>query len=162
MQICTNCKISKDFFEFHKNSSSKKGYRTSCRECVKEKDRKYHIENRDKRNKLRREYRLANTQISRMCSSLYQKANPEKRKKYNKIRQTRLKTGTLSKDLVEKLYELQKGVCACCNKPLKDLFEKDHIIPLALGGLNVDENIQLLTPLCNSRKGISLNANTRS
>ena len=31
--------------------------------------------------------------------------------------------------------------------------ELDHIVPLALGGLNKDENIQLLRAVCNLNKG---------
>lgn len=59
----------------------------------------------------------------------------------------------LSKDLAAKLYKLQRGKCACgCGMPLGDDFHRDHIMPLALGGTNTDDNIQLLRQRCNSQK----------
>lgn len=60
--------------------------------------------------------------------------------------------GRTSEGLSAKLFALQKGRCACCKKPLGKKFHMDHITPLARGGLNSDENIQLLTPTCNHQK----------
>ena len=61
-------------------------------------------------------------------------------------------SGVLSKGLSKKLYALQKGKCPCCGKQLGEDFHLDHIVPLALGGLNIDSNIQLLTATCNLQK----------
>jgi hypothetical protein len=58
----------------------------------------------------------------------------------------------LSTGLQEKLLVLQKCKCACCGKPLGKSFHLDHIMPLALGGPNNDENIQLLRDVCNLQK----------
>ncbi len=63
--------------------------------------------------------------------------------------------GKLSKGLAKKLFELQKGMCPCCGDSLGEDYHMDHKIPLALGGSNVDDNIQLLRPLCNAKKGVS-------
>ena len=60
--------------------------------------------------------------------------------------------GKLSKDIKKKLWELQSGKCACCSKKLTSDAHIDHIMPLALGGKNVDCNTQLLLPKCNMRK----------
>ena len=60
--------------------------------------------------------------------------------------------GTLSKGLRPKLMELQKGLCACCKQPLGASPHLDHIMPLALGGPNTDDNIQLLRASCNASK----------
>jgi 5-methylcytosine-specific restriction endonuclease McrA len=60
--------------------------------------------------------------------------------------------GKLSPDLAERLYELQGGKCACCGKPLGEKYHLDHIMPLALGGANTDDNMQLLTARCNIQK----------
>lgn len=60
--------------------------------------------------------------------------------------------GKLSKDIKQKLWELQGGKCACCAKKLNNDAHIDHIMPLALGGRNVDSNTQLLLPKCNMRK----------
>lgn len=60
--------------------------------------------------------------------------------------------GTLSKDIAERLLTLQRGKCACCSQPLGSNYELDHIMPLALGGPNTDNNIQLLRRKCNRQK----------
>lgn len=61
--------------------------------------------------------------------------------------------GKLSKDIVQKLLKRQNGKCACCGLSLSNGYHLDHIIPLALGGKNSDDNVQLLTPKCNLKKG---------
>jgi 5-methylcytosine-specific restriction endonuclease McrA len=58
----------------------------------------------------------------------------------------------LSKDISQKLFKIQNGLCACCRKPLGDNFHLDHIMPMALGGSNTDDNIQLLRSRCNQQK----------
>jgi 5-methylcytosine-specific restriction endonuclease McrA len=60
--------------------------------------------------------------------------------------------GRLSKDISQKLFKIQNGLCACCRKPLGDNFHLDHIMPMALGGSNTDDNIQLLRSRCNQQK----------
>ena len=62
-------------------------------------------------------------------------------------------TGLLSNSIIKNLLELQRGKCACgCKKPLGNNYHLDHIMPLALGGTNTDDNIQLLRAECNLRK----------
>ncbi len=60
--------------------------------------------------------------------------------------------GKLSRGLKAKLYALQKGKCPCCKQPLGDDYHLDHIKPLALGGSNTDDNMQLLRAACNLQK----------
>ncbi len=72
----------------------------------------------------------------------------------NRRAKKKMNGGTLSKNIREKLFKLQKGKCACCKQPLGDDYHLDHILPLALGGLNSDDNAQLLTARCNTQKGM--------
>ena len=60
--------------------------------------------------------------------------------------------GVLSKGLAAKLLSLQRGKCACCGLPLGGKYHLDHILPIALGGTNTDDNIQLLRAVCNHQK----------
>ena len=81
--------------------------------------------------------------------------NPDRLKKI-KLRSAhkrRSAFGTLSRDITDRLFEQQKGLCACCGTSLRGGFHLDHILPLALGGTNTDDNVQLLTPTCNLKKG---------
>jgi 5-methylcytosine-specific restriction endonuclease McrA len=82
------------------------------------------------------------------------KANPEvnRIKAQNRRALKRVNGGKLSKGLAEKLFKLQKGKCPCCHQPLGENYHLDHIVPLALGGSNTDDNIQLLRSSCNNQK----------
>ena len=84
----------------------------------------------------------------------WHKANPEAGRIYEQNR--RLKKhesgNRLSRNLAEKLLALQKGKCACCKRSLGNKYHLDHIMPLALGGTNTDDNIQLLRAVCNLQK----------
>ena len=67
---------------------------------------------------------------------------------------------TRSRNIKQVLYLRQGGLCAGpCGKDGKgrpldlDLFEVDHIMPRSKGGPDIDDNLQLLCPTCNRRKG---------
>jgi hypothetical protein len=153
-----------------------------CRPCAAEYRKEYYTANKGNLLIKSREWAEKNREKSREIKARWLKANPEKmaqctRKWYenNKEkhaenvrkwraennghsrtfcinRRRKMAGGKLSKDIVEILMAKQKGKCACCFKPLKDDFHLDHIMPIALGGENVDSNIQLLHSVCNLRK----------
>lgn len=60
---------------------------------------------------------------------------------------------------LEQLYERDKGICGICKKPvtkkqlLSGLANRDHIIPVANGGSNRQENLRLAHYSCNIRRG---------
>ena len=54
------------------------------------------------------------------------------------------------------VFDRDEGICGICDEPVKGDFHIDHIIPLALGGEHSYTNVQLAHPLCNMRKGASL------
>ena len=95
-----------------------------------------------------------NQKVRKLSQAAWAKANPEARRNYNHNRRARelAGVGNLSKNLSTKLFKLQKGKCTCCKQPLGDDYHLDHIVPLALGGLNTDDNIQLLRQKCNQQK----------
>jgi 5-methylcytosine-specific restriction endonuclease McrA len=103
------------------------------------------------------------------CATAWNKANPEKAKAnklaWNKDNpearrvncqnyraKKRVNGGVLSVGIQSKLFKLQKGKCPCCNKPLGDNYHLDHIVSIARGGSNTDDNIQLLRAKCNRDK----------
>lgn len=60
----------------------------------------------------------------------------------------------LPRGTIRRIGDAQKWVCAICSGDLRVTgFHKDHVMPLALGGQHITENIQLLCPTCNLRKG---------
>lgn len=80
--------------------------------------------------------------------------NKEKSRANWQNRRARVKQakGKLTVGIDKVLYALQKGKCACCRNDLNK-YHLDHKMPIALGGDNTDENIQLLCPRCNLSKG---------
>lgn len=59
--------------------------------------------------------------------------------------------GKVTRERIRDLMALQSGKCICCRVKLSD-YHVDHIMPLALGGDNTSENLQLLCPPCNLDK----------
>lgn len=82
-------------------------------------------------------------------------ANPDAGLRHTHNRRARKLSvgGKLSKGLAKKLYDLQRGKCACCGVSIAEGYHLDHRMPLALDGPNTDDNIQLLCVTCNLSKG---------
>ena len=93
--------------------------------------------------------------ITRKCSEAWKVANPEARRNHVRTRRARIAEvgGVLSKNIEAKLLQLQRGKCVVCQVALGAARHVDHILPIALGGANVDDNVQLLCPPCNQSKG---------
>ena len=104
---------------------------------------------------------------NREKSSAYQKKYREEKKaesadkRKNRIRIRHINSralkkgvsGRLTKEIIARLYFLQHGACMYCGTSLDPGFHADHRMPLALKGMNTWDNIQLLCPSCNCRKG---------
>ena len=97
---------------------------------------------------------LANPDMQRNASAKWKSNNKDAcRAQDNNRRAKKIANGgRLSKCIVEKLMKLQRRKCACCGLPLGDNFHIDHIMPLARGGPNTDQNAQLLHSKCNLQK----------
>ena len=59
----------------------------------------------------------------------------------------------VSKAKRKRVYERDKGICAYCKQylPFND-FCIDHVIPLARGGNNEEENLTVSCMRCNAKK----------
>lgn len=114
----------------------------------------WRLANRDKVNSDHVAWCAKNPEKRNAWRNAWSKANPENKRISHQNRRSKKKAsgGRLSQGLTDRLLILQKGKCACCGVELAGRFHLDHIMPIALGGLNVDSNIQLLTPACNMRK----------
>ena len=123
-------------------------------DVIKERVKKYRLANPDKIKEDQIKHREKNKDKAKLYSATWRKKNKTVIKMYRRNRRALVKSssGKLSLGLAEKLYKLQKGKCACCNLPLGDDYHMDHIMPLALGGKNTDDNIQLLRARCNLQK----------
>lgn len=129
-----------------------KAYRAANRDKVRDWAKSFRVRNREKVAAWNVAYHLMNAATIRKKVLCWQRENPDKCRVRNQNRRARQADGKLSKDIIERLYTLQRGKCPCCGKPLGKDFHLDHIVPLAKGGLNVDSNIQLLRKRCNHNK----------
>lgn len=130
-------------------------YYEANKQKLTEHNRKWREDNREKFKRCQRNWHEANRDRVAERMRNWQKDNPDKVTEIYHNRRARVKGngGTLSKGIVQTLMTLQKGKCACCGKSLKHGYHLDHIMPIALGGANTDDNVQLLTPKCNLSKG---------
>lgn len=151
----------------------KQKWRAANPEKSKKRNRKYRQANLEKIKKYKQDYYAANFEKIKEKNREYRQVNIEKIKKYKqewgatnseKIsaaqhRRRSYKRGNggayIVKD-IEVIFNQQGGRCNACGKKLirynKKQYHIDHIIPLARGGSNNPENIQLLCPSCNLSK----------
>lgn len=135
--------------------TAKAAWHAENRDEVLAKMAAYRAANRDEIRTKKAAWRAANPERVKAKDAAWYAANPEKKRIHRQNRRARKMEsgGKLSNGLAERLYKLQRGKCACgCKQPLGDNYHLDHIMPLALGGTNEDENIQLLRATCNLRK----------
>lgn len=142
-----------------KSKAACASYRQANPEKVKAAAAIYYAANTEERKAYNAAWRKANPDKlhswdASWCAA-WRAANPDYVRLWNHNRRVsiRISGNVLSQNLVAKLFKLQRGLCVCCNKPLGDDYHLDHIMPFALGGINVDSNTQLLRQRCNNQKG---------
>jgi DNA repair exonuclease SbcCD ATPase subunit len=141
-----------------------------CVNCVKIRQARWYEENKKRLLKERAERYLANISKERALMAKWSEANKDKVRENNKKwkldnkervlvhgrvyyhnRHARKNGKRISVNIAETLFQLQSGKCPVCRQPLTK-YHLDHKMPLALGGSNTDDNIQLLCPPCNLEK----------
>ncbi len=130
------CKNNKERLRFAKNK-----YVADNINKITEYKSKWHSENKERMNALSRKW---------------SKDNPEKTRviRHNRKSKIRNDGGKLSAGLFDELFYKQNGICVYCKTYLtKQSTHMDHIMPIKLGGKNIDINIQLLCATCNLQKG---------
>ena len=126
---------------------------------LKESQKKYKMAHPEKRRAVVKKWDDENREYKRLQAKNRYFSNVEWYRKQQAVnshnRRARIKKvgGTLSPNIFEKLFALQKGKCACCKADLKKVKPHiDHVYPIALGGPNTDDNVQLLCMHCNHQK----------
>lgn len=130
-------------------------WRETNRERARKASAEWNAKNPERMRAASARYYAANPEKARSSHAAWRAANPEANRVHLNNRRARkvASSGKLSKGLSDRLFKLQRGKCACgCKQPLGTDYHLDHIMPLALGGTNTDDNMQLLTALCNLQK----------
>ena len=178
-KLCARCGCTKSLDSFGKYKANLDGLQKYCIPCLKEYNAAYYKANKERIKQNVSKWVSENRETSRVIKDKWRKANPDKqlaatkrwndenrgrfvatKKKWREDnkevlrihcinRRRKLAGGSLSKDIVQTLMVKQNGICTCCLKPLGDDYHIDHIIPVAKGGPNTDDNVQLLHSRCN-------------
>lgn len=144
-------------------------YREENREMLNAGAIAWRLENPDRYAEYQRQYQELNREQTRARTTQWRKDNPERASEYGKAwretnpgehtrheqnRRARIKVsgGELSPGLYSRLMKIQRGKCVACGCDIRKLAHMDHIMPLARGGANTDDNIQLLCQPCNNTK----------
>lgn len=130
-------------------------YRADHREAYRARAKKWRVDHNQEKRIYDAKYYADHPDECKSRMATWKSTNPEAQRVININRRARkAKTpGRLSSDIAERLFKLQRGKCVCgCRQPLGNNYHRDHIMPLALGGTNTDDNIQLLRQQCNNQK----------
>ena len=139
------------------NAERVKANGAAYREANREKCRIASAKSAAKRTVEKAAYRkawfAANKERSYLSNRAWADANKDLKRVYGQNRRAKIFAGgLLSKGIRQQLFASQNGLCACCGIPLGAGYHLDHIMPLALGGTNTDDNVQLLRATCNQHK----------
>jgi 5-methylcytosine-specific restriction endonuclease McrA len=129
-------------------------WRSKNVEKQKAKQLEWRQNNREHLRKKEAARRAAKPEMVRLVVREWRKKYPEKARALDHAKKARrLKAdGAYTTEQLKDLIIKQRGCCAICKTALPRPYHADHIVPLARGGTNWIENIQLLCPRCNGRK----------
>jgi 5-methylcytosine-specific restriction endonuclease McrA len=135
---------------YQKNRDKILDQRKKYYESNKEKAKAYYKQNK---GKIAENYQ-ANRDKILSSTKVWKKNNRDKTSNYHRTRRARKRNaeGSHTAANIQQLLVFQKRKCAVCHTSIKNNYHVDHVIPLALGGGNGKDNLQLLCPHCNLRK----------
>ena len=125
-----------------------------AREAVKQS----YVLYREKYRETQKEYYLKNLEKHKQRDRDYRNTHPEKIRERNRRSRAKKRNqmGVVSKNIEALLLDRQGHHCAAswCRKKLnrRSDWHLDHIVPLKLGGLHDDANLQILCASCNLKK----------
>lgn len=106
-------------------------------------------------------WKIENPEKHRETKLKYYTSNPERHSVFRQNRRSRMRNaeGSFTEEDIAVILTTQDYSCAACSTEITttpkqpNTMHVDHIRPLALGGSNWPENLQVLCPACNKSKG---------
>lgn len=129
-------------------------YREKSRERELARGAAWRAENPEKERARTAAYRNANKAKDAERKAEYARNNPDVVRAIASRRRARVNgaAGTHTAADIKSLKQIQRSACAVCRADIRKNYHVDHVLPLALGGTNGKENLQLLCPTCNHSK----------
>jgi 5-methylcytosine-specific restriction endonuclease McrA len=147
----------------HRREYYRRYYQKHREEILQKQKHKDQI-NRTKQLAYKKKYRQEHKIECQATINRWRKAHPEAMRMYGVRNQNAIRakkqqaSGRFKTKDIKELLELQQGKCAICQKTFPPpgtlrRYDVDHIVSMSQGGSNTRNNIQLLCPSCNRRKG---------
>ena len=176
MKKCTKCNLEQPRSHFHKHKRMKDGLQPICKHCKIKADKEYRLKNADKVKSKRKEWRDENPEkVAIIRKRYYQKNKETIAEKFKEYSQTEAgrevkkrssakrralkinsEDGTITKQSLSELRELQNNKCYYCEEKLDFISENsvhlDHHIPLSKGGRHSIDNVKYTCKSCNLQK----------
>lgn len=149
--MCTKCKEEKSLEEFSKNKSAKDGLKYQCKGCESSRHKQYYEDNPDYNKAASKKWREDNPDYNKSASKKWREDNPDKRAANNANYRAKKRNQTppdADRNLMLVFYtEAQR-----LTEETGIKYEVDHYIPLDLGGLHHQDNLQVITQAENQSK----------
>lgn len=173
-KCCTKCRMTKKLYLFNKNSASKDGHTTQCKECQKSNAKKSYT-----RTKHKKQYKLYyqehKEQKQEQSRQYYQTHKEELKKKHAAYRNTKAGKKAMQRAHQKRADTMKANqgipytremvierdcrggtepICYLCGKPITSTgaLHMDHVIPVVMGGLDCFSNVACVHDECNLRK----------
>lgn len=142
---------------FHKHAHYKDGLRKDCKPCVRKAKSDWYAANKDKARAYDLYYAIAHKEKRAQIMRNYRENNRERFRAADQRRRCRKRgaSGAHTAADIKAIFKAQREKCPSCRASIADGYHVDHIVPLAKGGGNGKDNIQLLCPPCNRRKHVT-------
>lgn len=133
-------------------------YRTENAEQVSDAKKSWYWSNHNYARSMQRTYRLENVEKCREKASNWRRKNPDSVRRSSKVAKQKRRAwarkagGTFDANDLKIQYDMQRGLCWWCGKPVGNNYHADHRIPLSRGGTNSANNICIACPDCNIRR----------